>query len=162
MQELAEWLLDQQGIEGITLSGGEPMEQAVAIVQLIDIVRERRDTGVVCYTGCTYEHLLADGTADQRKLLERVDLLIDGPYVQELHRPLLWRASANQRLLVLSPRYEQIASALIAAGDKPAGMEFQVTRDGLAFAGVPPEPRMLSQFTAELKSRGVEWSTKGD
>jgi anaerobic ribonucleoside-triphosphate reductase activating protein len=81
------------------------MEQAQALIQLIDSVRTSSDLGVVCYTGYSWEYIRDRGTDEQKDFLTRIDLLIDGPYVQSLHAPLLWRGSSNQRLLPLSNRY---------------------------------------------------------
>lgn len=126
--ELVEWLVGLP-VEGVTLTGGEPLQQAPALLRLVDETRRRRDLGVVLYTGHRYEDVQG------HPLLERVDLLIDGPYRQDLHADLLWRASRNQRLLHLTGRYRQ---------DLPegsAGLEFRFDPDGrFTFAGVPPWP----------------------
>ena len=85
VDELTAWVLAQPDIEGITLSGGEPMLQASILVALIDRLREQRDLGVVCYTGDRLERLQAYGTIAQRELLQRLDLLIDGIYIEAQH-----------------------------------------------------------------------------
>lgn len=134
VDEVAHWVLSCEDIEGITLSGGEPMQQAPALTALIDCVRARRDLGVICYTGYRHEQLR---NRSQRDLLARVDLLIDGPYDASRHADLLWRGSSNQRLLALTGRY---ADAL-DDGDRSAGLEFSFTAQGrFSFAGVPPWP----------------------
>lgn len=127
VEEVAAWLLPLP-VEGLTLTGGEPLEQDAALARLIDLVRAERDLGVVLYTGYRYEEL-------RSPLLERVDLLIDGPYRRELHGDLLWRGSSNQRLLPLTPRYR------LDLPDRGAGLEFRFGADGrFTFAGVPPWP----------------------
>src|SRR5690606_3695147 len=80
--EMTDWLLGLPGIEGLTLSGGEPMQQPEALSELIDGVRAVRDIGVMCYSGYRHEDLLHRGSAAQRALLAQVDLLIDGPYIR--------------------------------------------------------------------------------
>lgn len=127
--ELADWILQLPDIEGITLSGGEPFQQAEALATLVTEVRRQRDLGVVCYTG----YALADLAG--KPLLDQIDLLIDGPYRQAEHADLLWRGSANQRLHYLTGRYSP------APQDVGAGLEFRFDSDGrFAFAGVPPWP----------------------
>jgi anaerobic ribonucleoside-triphosphate reductase activating protein len=58
---------------------------------------------VVCYTGYYYEtlrKLAASGADDVGNLLDAVDLLIDGPYIESLRNlELLFRGSSNQRIL---------------------------------------------------------------
>ena len=105
LDELLETIATVDGIEGVTFSGGEPFDQAGALSALIRSLRARRDLGVVCYTGYTVEELRLGGPAGAADLLESVDLLIDGPFLQEHSAPLRWRGSDNQRLLCLTPRY---------------------------------------------------------
>lgn len=94
-------------IEGITLLGGEPMEQAEA---LCEIARYARDLGlsVITFTGRVYEQLLEEKDPHILQLLQLTDLLIDGPYRKdqpEDKRPLV--GSKNQRFLFLTDRYCQ-------------------------------------------------------
>lgn len=118
--------------DGITISGGEPFLQAPALVELIVLVREREDLGVICYTGRTYEELRE--STDAQPLLEVVDLLIDGPYVRELDDGLPLRGSSNQRLVCLSGRYANIERAY--EGRERDREEFWVP-GGIGVAGIP-------------------------
>lgn len=153
---LAEWVLAQPDIEGITLSGGEPMQQAGGLADLVKMIRSKSPLGVVCYTGYTIEHLKERGTADQARLLAQVDLLIDGPYVEALHDSLCWRGSSNQRLIALTDRYRHLLPQ--EGADSSAGLEFTVHEDGsFSFAGVPPGPGFRGHFEASLLERGVTW-----
>lgn len=155
--ELAGWVLAQNravpnAIEGITLSGGEPFAQAGALIALLDGIRAEEDLGVVCYTGHTLERLQQSGSAEQRGLLERIDLLIDGVYRQDLHADLRWRGSSNQRLLALTDRYRDIVLEI----DRSAGIEFMVDAEGaFGFAGVPAQPDFRSRFEARMAARGI-------
>lgn len=86
-------------LAGVTFSGGEPFAQAEALCAVAEGVRAL-GKNVVAYTGYTYEQLLARTDIWTRRLLEMVDLLIDGPYVEELRDlELQFRGSSNQRLL---------------------------------------------------------------
>lgn len=98
--------------QGVTVSGGEPFEQAAASAE---IARRAHDLGlnVWTYTGYRYEDLTAlteDAAASSRlaavdpagaaALLAVTDVLVDGPFVQALHSyQLTWRGSCNQRLI---------------------------------------------------------------
>ncbi|MGO4426368.1 4Fe-4S single cluster domain-containing protein, partial [Streptomyces sp. MCAF7] len=94
--ELADWLCRLDGIEGVTFSGGEPFSQAGALAELLDAVRERSpDFGAMAYSGFRHE-ALRRGDPDRLALLERLDLLVDGPYRARLHGSLRWRGSENQ------------------------------------------------------------------
>jgi anaerobic ribonucleoside-triphosphate reductase activating protein len=90
-------------VEGLTLLGGEPSDQADGAGQLAAAAQEA-GLGVVTFTGYRHEDLALRPEA--RTLLENTDLLIDGPYVRdqpEENRTLV--GSANQRFLHLSDRY---------------------------------------------------------
>lgn len=136
---IATWL-QATGRLFLTVSGGEPMDQAAALVALIDRVRADRDWVVTCYTGHRIEELLAGGDASVLALLDRLDLLIDGAYVEASHAPLRWRASSNQRIHSLSGRVE-------VGPDEPVGIDVHFDdHDAFRFIGVPPEPRFAETF----------------
>lgn len=82
----------------VTFSGGDPMYQAEGFAELARAIRERTTKNIWCYTGFTFEALLK--MPAQRALLELVDVLVDGPFVESLKDPdLLFRGSSNQRLI---------------------------------------------------------------
>lgn len=120
--------------DGITISGGEPFLQAPALAELIGLVREREDLGVICYTGRTYEELRE--SIEAQPLLEVIDLLIDGPYVLELDDGLPLRGSSNQRLVHLSGRYSDIERSY--GGRERDHEEFWVP-GGIGVAGIPSQ-----------------------
>ena len=99
VEEVAAQMLSNPLTDGLTLSGGEPMEQAADCLRLAERAHGA-GLNVWCYTGYTLEHLLQEGTTDQRALLEQVDVLVDGPFLlAERTLSLPWRGSRNQRLL---------------------------------------------------------------
>jgi anaerobic ribonucleoside-triphosphate reductase activating protein len=153
ISELVDWILNQPSIEGITLSGGEPMLQAEALSTLIDRIRTEKDLGVMCYTGFRLEHLQKQGTASQKTLLTKIDILIDGVYVENLQDDLLWRGSSNQRLLLLSNRYREF---LEAQSDRSSGLEFFFTEAGeVGFSGVPTQLNFRQEFESRMSNRAV-------
>ena len=75
----------------VTFSGGGFAELAEAV---------KRETGknIWCYTGYKFERLRHDRR--QAELLQYIDVLVDGPYVESLRdRDVLFRGSRNQRLI---------------------------------------------------------------
>ncbi len=98
-------VMDRCGaIEGLTLSGGEPVLQAEALLPLLKEAHDR-NLNVVCYSGYELEELTtASGNTPLEQFLAEVDLLIDGEYHQELPAAGDYRPSANQRLHFLSER----------------------------------------------------------
>ena len=81
----------------VTFSGGDPMYQAAGFAELARAVHEQSNKDIWCYTGFTFESLISD---DQRELLEQIDVLVDGPFIEKLRdSDLLFRGSSNQRLI---------------------------------------------------------------
>lgn len=82
----------------VTLSGGEPFAQAGEFARLARLLKAA-GYEVAAYTGYTFEQLL-NGTPEQKQLLESIDVLIDGPFIQaEKSLELAFRGSKNQRIL---------------------------------------------------------------
>ena len=83
---------------GVTFSGGEPFAQAEGFAKLAKLLKEA-GYEVASYTGYTFEELL-EGSEDQKKLLEAIDILIDGPFLlAEKTLEIAFRGSRNQRIL---------------------------------------------------------------
>ena len=83
---------------GVTLSGGEPFDQAAEAAQLAAALKAA-GYEVAAYTGFTFEQLL-NADEDRRALLQNLDVLVDGPFVQaEMSLELRFRGSRNQRIL---------------------------------------------------------------
>jgi len=92
-------------IDGITISGGEPTEQAPGIAALLQGAHSLGLSTVV-YTGKYHNELAKSKNRQLHSLLSATDLLIDGPFIQELHDPMMrWRGSSNQNLICLSDRF---------------------------------------------------------
>lgn len=82
--------------QGLSLSGGDPLhpQNLSAILQLVKRVKkECPEKDIWIWTG----YLLADLTPEQQEVVNYINVLIDGKFVQELYDPaLLWRGSSNQ------------------------------------------------------------------
>ena len=104
VDELAARIDATPDIEGVSLLGGEPMEQAPALAALLARVRARGRSTMV-FTGYTREELDAVPGADA--VLAATDLLVDGRYDRDApDHTRRWIGSTNQRLHFLSDRYD--------------------------------------------------------
>jgi len=87
--------------DGLTISGGEPFEQAADCIGLAAAARQN-GLSVWIFSGKTFEELLEDASekSEVKKLLTLTDVLIDGRYVaSERTLALKWRGSKNQRVI---------------------------------------------------------------
>ncbi|MDD7113793.1 MAG: anaerobic ribonucleoside-triphosphate reductase activating protein [Lachnospiraceae bacterium] len=100
-------LLKPSYVSGLTVLGGEPMEY-VNQKDLLPFLKKVRETypkkTIWCYTGYVYEKDVLGRMVSKWKItkdiLELIDVLVDGPFIEEQKDiTLLFRGSSNQRLI---------------------------------------------------------------
>lgn len=95
-------------LDGITFSGGEPFVYPAELADLAEWAHENR-LNVWCYTGYTYDELqeIAQKDPETSRLLEGIDVLIDGRFEQDKKNLLLkFKGSENQRIIDLKKMRE--------------------------------------------------------
>ncbi len=101
--EIMKKINDNSIIKGVTLSGGEPLCPQNIKDELHFVKRlkkEKPNFNVWCYTGYTYEELKARNDETTNELLDNIDVLVDGRFVEAKKDPdLMFRGSSNQRVL---------------------------------------------------------------
>lgn len=90
-------------IEGITVSGGEPLQQRRPLLTLLRQVRRETSFSVLLLTGYTWEEI--EQMPDAEALLACVDVLIAGRYGASQRLASDLRGSANQAVHLLTDRY---------------------------------------------------------
>ena len=102
--------------KGLTISGGDPFEQSEALLRLLKQVRPHFDD-ILVYTGFLYEEIKSGAVGeDATECLKFLDVLIDGPYVEERNfSGCVLRGSENQTICYfnenLKPEYEAYLQA---------------------------------------------------
>ena len=115
VEEIASIALSNPLSRGVTFSGGEPFAQPEGFTRLAKLLKAS-GCEVASYSGYTFEQLL-EGTPEQKALLESLDVLIDGPFVQEEKSlEISFRGSRNQRILDVPKSLAAGEAVLVASG----------------------------------------------
>lgn len=151
VQEIGPWL---SVAEGISVTGGEPLEQAEALAAFLKALRPMLNGDVVLFTGHTVDAL----PSGSEEVLKCVDTLVAGPFEASFPdtRPL--SGSKNQTIRFLTPlgreRYEAFSKA---AATRP-GVDLVADGDGLLLAGIP-RPGDLERLGEHLAGSGMVFKT---
>ena len=125
-------------LTGITISGGEPFLQSVAVAKLIKILHSESTLDAMIFTGYTLDELQNKHDAAIDFILENIDILVDGEYREELNTDSLYRGSDNQVVHYLSPKYLPFKDLI--ARTKNRSLEFVYRKDSEFFmVGIPPK-----------------------
>jgi anaerobic ribonucleoside-triphosphate reductase activating protein len=126
VEALTQEVLRHPQIEGLTISGGEPFEQAREIASLVRELKKHRDFGIIVYTGYRLEELDKKAAANPAvaDLVGLSDLMIDGRYIAELDDGLSLRGSSNQKVIDLSGRYSDVIDTMYGI----PGRKMEITR----------------------------------
>lgn len=163
------WLASLPGpVDGVTISGGEPFQQAAALRELLAGIREWRgglqsDADILVYSGYSYGHL--SRFVESREILDLCDAVIAGPYVERRNNGSPLRGSSNQRLVPLTglgrERYGRLSGAATGSGGTEAERRMQVSvQDGpegrhVYYIGIPGRGDM-EQLNAALERAGIQ------
>ena len=147
VMEMIEHILSVPGIDGVTISGGEPLLQAHALAALSRGIKERSNLSIILYTGFGYEELTAWGREATlyipkqqqpyiKEILDCTDVLIDGKYVRELDDGRSLVGSSNQHVINLSGYYQEM-ELKAAYGNYTRKIEMVVKQNKTLLVGVP-------------------------
>jgi anaerobic ribonucleoside-triphosphate reductase activating protein len=137
---------------GVTITGGEPSEQPEALAELLRGLRGiDPEWDILCYTGVELDEFQARCPA----AYEQLDALITGPFRITEPTELLWRGSANQRLIPCSPRGEGIYRRFTGAERDRPELQLQVDDERIWLIGIPARGD-LNRIERALHAQGIE------
>lgn len=119
VEKLAELVIEtakHSKCTGLTISGGEPMEQAASLLKFLTLVRNNFQD-ILVYTGYTLNEIQLGRCGDGAiAALSMIDVLIDGPYMEKLNnKDCVLRGSENQVIHYLNrditEKYREYLSA---------------------------------------------------
>lgn len=133
LAELISRIAETHQVDGFTISGGEPMNQAGELAVLLEALRDISGD-IIVYTGYRIEELRERRDADTERVLALTAVLIDGEYREEENVDVLLRGSANQRIHILNPAFEEKYGHYL----KTAHNQIQnfTTSDGVVSVGI--------------------------
>lgn len=146
--DLAKTILSNREIEGVTITGGEPTEQASAVADLLTYIKSAEKNTWV-YTGHTLEELVARNDPEMDRMLVFTDILVDGPYQKVNAGIHAYRGSSNQRIIPLHGNGPPIPYS--------QKNRLEITLDSenrMVIVGIPP-PGFLKNLENNLSRRSV-------
>jgi anaerobic ribonucleoside-triphosphate reductase activating protein len=144
------------GLDGVTITGGEPFEQPLSLAKLLQALREWRSSenlafDLLCYSGFPLARL----KARHADILTLLDAVIPEPFVHNRDLGATWQGSDNQPLIPLSAlgraRYRPFLEGAVAV---PKGLQFEVSDGPIWFAGIPARGDMERLITL-LRAQGL-------
>ena len=133
-------------LKAITFSGGEPLFQREAMLNLFELLPS--DVDVMLYTGMTTEIF----TSKYREFYKYIDIVVTEPFVTELHSDNLWRGSSNQQILSPTGKHKKKITEWML--DKSKGIKVHFEKNELFIYGIPI-PEMLKQVKSIIKEKGI-------
>lgn len=119
VEEVKQQISTLEGQDGITFSGGDPMEQAEACTEIAKYCKNI-GLNVWCYTGYTFEELLRRQKHFPfiKDFLENIDVLVDGKFeLTEKSYDVIFRGSKNQRLIDVPESLKQNKTIIVTKYD---------------------------------------------
>ncbi|HYT95610.1 MAG TPA: 4Fe-4S single cluster domain-containing protein [Gemmataceae bacterium] len=116
-------------LEGLTISGGEPLQQRPALLALLRRVRAETALSVLLFTGYSWDEV--QRFPETAALLANIDVLLAGRYdaAQHLGRDL--RGSANKTMHFLTTRYTLADLAAVPAAEVVIAADGQIVVSGI-------------------------------
>lgn len=133
VDELVDEVLAEPNLEGVTLTGGEPLEQPAAVAAFCAALRARADLGVIVLTGFTRAEIEADPA--KAAAVEGADLVVAGRFNQRLEVGAGLRGSANKVYWDRTGRYRPDELGAVPEMEVIIGADGMVTVTGMAAPG---------------------------
>lgn len=150
ISDIVDWIVKSAtGIEGVTISGGEPIDQAVSVASLLKDIKAKSDLSIIVFSGYTFEELNELRNKNNNKFILKgkdgcienavdvifklSDVLIAGRYDEKRRVAKGLRGSDNKTIHLLTTRYsmEDINNVPVA--------EVIIGEDGtVLFSGIDP------------------------
>jgi len=120
-------------VDGITISGGEPFEQAEELLELITFLKEKTED-ILIFTGKTKEELMQEEPA--ALVLSEIAVLVDGEYIEEENYGEVLRGSKNQKIHIQNTAFAEKYNAYLKENEGKHLVENFQTNTGVIAVGI--------------------------
>ena len=117
--------------DGVTISGGEPLDQLVPLMALLRLLRSGGVRDILLYTGYEISYSLLSN----KELPKFVSAVIDGPFKLNLETEAAWKGSSNQTLTLFDLNYEERYTEWSRM--KKGAMQVAYSEDRVVYIGIP-------------------------
>ena len=100
-------------VDGFTISGGEPFQQADELLSLLSYLTPI-STDILIYTGYRLEELRELNSESVNGILDSAAVVVDGAYIEDLNDNSVLRGSSNQQIHILNPEHEDLYRKYLA------------------------------------------------
>ena len=147
---MVESILHNHMVDGITISGGEPMDQAEELSLLVERL-SRYTEDILVYTGYTYEELCRDPQREQ--VLNSIAVLVDGDYIEGRNTKLVLRGSSNQHIYLFRRCFEEKYQNYLSHTEPMSVQNMFCDENAVSF-GIH-EPGFIDDLSKRLLMKGV-------
>jgi anaerobic ribonucleoside-triphosphate reductase activating protein len=130
VDELARRITAIGGIAGLSILGGEPLQQPQAVFSLLRMVKATSGLSVILFTGFTLEEIAARMPGAE-ELSNLVDVLIAGRYEEDLRLARGLRGSRNKTVTIFSDRYSEDDLEAVPACEITVDAKGEITINGM-------------------------------
>ncbi len=140
-------------IEGVTISGGEPFLQYEGLYELLRRIKSNTQLGVIIYTGYYLGELQKMQIPEVTTIInELADIIIDGPYINELNDGICLRGSSNQSVHLLTSRYKDLYDDYYNRPERK--VEIHLSYNELLLVGIPDAKSFEMWNKKYIKTQG--------
>ena len=124
---------DAHPVDGFTVSGGEPFDQAQDLSELVKEISVISDD-ILIYSGYKIEELRNRNDTSTEYILNNAAVLIDGAYIEELNDNSFLRGSSNQKIHILNCEYSALYQKYLSETHNQ--IQNFTTADGIVSVGI--------------------------
>lgn len=130
---LIDQVLSNHPVDGITITGGEPFQQADDLWKLISQL-SNQVPDILVYSGYRLQELYDLNNPAVNSVLNNVAALVDGAYIQELNDNSPLRGSSNQQIHILKDEYRDMYAHYLKTTENK--IQNFTTGDGVVSVGI--------------------------